>query len=197
SATRSLQQRCRQGGRGSHSGIGSRIVALAALAAVTVTTSALTWVLASSCPVRGDFRLSRTLGSRGQSAGGAALFAQRQGIVPSGGGKVGDEDFDFILDELEDLAQVGETLYPPEVVPEDPWKGVKEKFGIVLVSDIFIIITLSIWFLVGVALRYALGFEPLLATFLYWWDPWIQALLGILFAARIIGIALSNLTDQD
>mmetsp|Transcript_1168 Transcript_1168/g.2769 ORF Transcript_1168/g.2769 Transcript_1168/m.2769 type:complete len:201 (-) Transcript_1168:118-720(-) len=133
----------------------------------------------------------------------AAAVSGRPDLVPAGrlrlGGpppvallaksqKFDDEQFDEILAELEADAASADGEYEE---PEDPFAWFKETFGWVLVVDIFIIIFLSLWFLLGVFLKYVAAQEGVLNVFLLGWDPYFQSLLGILFAARATAIFLN------
>eukprot|EP00435_Cladocopium_sp_Y103_P063340 s991_g24.t3 len=100
-----------------------------------------------------------------------------------------EEKFDGILDEIEEAALVQE-LEKGEVEEEeeDSLKWVKETFGWVLVADVFIVIALSLWLVAGAALKQFFGFEPVIAAFMMYWDPYFQSIIGILFGARITGL---------
>mmetsp|Transcript_30565 Transcript_30565/g.66663 ORF Transcript_30565/g.66663 Transcript_30565/m.66663 type:complete len:303 (+) Transcript_30565:538-1446(+) len=99
-----------------------------------------------------------------------------------------DEQFEDILNELE--AEIDMNVDLPQ--EDDPLGWWKDTFGWVLVLDVFVIIALALWFLFGVFLKYTFGFEPVLQVFVNYWDPYFQSIVSILFAARAIGIALSQ-----
>mmetsp|Transcript_78885 Transcript_78885/g.170479 ORF Transcript_78885/g.170479 Transcript_78885/m.170479 type:complete len:181 (-) Transcript_78885:84-626(-) len=103
---------------------------------------------------------------------------------------VRDDQFDSILAELEEKA---DDEYDGEDEPdESPWTWFTDNFTWILVADVFIVIFLSLWFLLGVALKYALGDMTVLKVFLAYWDPYFQSLLGVLFAGRLLGVMLSQ-----
>mmetsp|Transcript_64273 Transcript_64273/g.149516 ORF Transcript_64273/g.149516 Transcript_64273/m.149516 type:complete len:234 (-) Transcript_64273:233-934(-) len=133
-----------------------------------------------ACPQLGDIQWRPV---HGLSTSSLVLRAKEQ---------LGDKQFDEILGELEAAAAQDAIGAEEAPVEEDPWADFKETFGWVLVADIFIIITLSLWFLAGVFLQYIVGLKLVLDTFFLYWDPYFQSLLGILFGARLTGIAVST-----
>eukprot|EP00439_Symbiodinium_sp_Y106_P055954 s3720_g7.t2 len=78
-----------------------------------------------------------------------------------------------------------EARGPAEEPEEDSWAWIKESFGWLLVVDVFTLIALSGWLIVGQTVKWLFNYTPLLDKFLDLWDPWIQSLLGIFFAARL------------
>mmetsp|Transcript_36226 Transcript_36226/g.86722 ORF Transcript_36226/g.86722 Transcript_36226/m.86722 type:complete len:165 (-) Transcript_36226:101-595(-) len=107
-----------------------------------------------------------------------------------GTGIEAEQKFDGILDELEEAALEQDLAKEDEEEVEDSFAGIKESFGWVLVADVFIIIGLAIWLVVGASLKQFFNFEPVIATFMMYWDPYFQSLLGVLFAARITGLVI-------
>eukprot|EP00929_Paragymnodinium_shiwhaense_P101446 TRINITY_DN64538_c0_g1_i1.p1 TRINITY_DN64538_c0_g1~~TRINITY_DN64538_c0_g1_i1.p1 ORF type:complete len:220 (+),score=64.14 TRINITY_DN64538_c0_g1_i1:74-733(+) len=126
------------------------------------------------------------------------LLAEPGGGKPAepGGGKLAGapEDLGDILDELEVAAKKEEA---DEEAPAEPtmMDKFKESFGWVLVADVFIAIFFAGWFLFGTFLRYSAGFDPVLNLFLTLWDPYIQPVLGVLFAARLLAIIFSQVSE--
>ncbi|CAK9107794.1 Malate dehydrogenase [Durusdinium trenchii] len=114
-----------------------------------------------------------------------------KGLAKSSSGIQAEKKYDGILDELEEAAVIQEQDEGEEgEEEEDSWKGIKETFGWVLVADVFIIIGLSIWLIVGFALAQLFNIDQVYLAFTNLWDPYIQSLIGILFGARVTGIAL-------
>ncbi|CAE7719823.1 MDH2 [Symbiodinium pilosum] len=108
----------------------------------------------------------------------------------------GKEQFDGILDELAAAAQAEDEAKEDQEEPEeDGWTWLKETFGWVLVADVFILIALSFWLILGQALKWLFNYDPLIATFLMYWDPYIQSLLGIFFSARLFASIFSWLAS--
>ncbi|CAK9011406.1 unnamed protein product [Durusdinium trenchii] len=108
-----------------------------------------------------------------------------KGLAKSSSGIQAEKKYDGILDELEEAAVIQEQDEGEEgEEEEDSWKGIKETFGWVLVADVFIIIGLSIWLIVGFALAQLFNIDQVYLAFTNLWDPYIQSLIGILFGGR-------------
>eukprot|EP00448_Togula_jolla_P017628 CAMPEP_0170578824 /NCGR_PEP_ID=MMETSP0224-20130122/5661_1 /TAXON_ID=285029 /ORGANISM="Togula jolla, Strain CCCM 725" /LENGTH=232 /DNA_ID=CAMNT_0010901817 /DNA_START=78 /DNA_END=776 /DNA_ORIENTATION=+ len=194
----------------------SRRLAVAAALAGSAVVAAAAAAPASSggfCALRGGAVTAAGLAQltersalgrcRGLSASRAARLhaaASKQEAGKSGSDDQlgpGDAQFDAILNELEAAADEKQGALPPgEEAEEDPWAGPKEALGWVLVGDVFIVVFLALWFVLGVVLKYLIGVDGLLDVFLLYWDPYFQSLLGILFGARLCGILLQTALAQ-
>jgi len=129
----------------------------------------------------------------GQSAAPAAASAPRGEIQAESRKKPRNRrgELNSIISELEASRQaMGDTSIPKET---GFWADAKETVGWIFVSDFLLIIVLSFWFLLGVALKYSLGSEGVLEVFLAYWDPYFQAVLGVLFAIRLFSVLLSSM----
>mmetsp|Transcript_58752 Transcript_58752/g.110051 ORF Transcript_58752/g.110051 Transcript_58752/m.110051 type:complete len:171 (+) Transcript_58752:89-601(+) len=102
------------------------------------------------------------------------------------GGIQGKEQFDGILDELAEAAAAEDEAKGDVVVEEDGWAWFKQTFSWVLTIDVFILIFLSGWLFLGATLNQFFNYEPVIASFMMYWDPYFQSLLGILFASRLV-----------
>eukprot|EP00913_Durusdinium_trenchii_P001608 g1491.t1 len=95
-----------------------------------------------------------------------------KGLAKSSSGIQAEKKYDGILDELEErnlrmleAAVIQEQDEGEEgEEEEDSWKGIKETFGWVLVADVFIIIGLSIWLIVGFALAQLFNIDQVAKT---------------------------------
>eukprot|EP00933_Yihiella_yeosuensis_P034828 TRINITY_DN28305_c0_g1_i2.p1 TRINITY_DN28305_c0_g1~~TRINITY_DN28305_c0_g1_i2.p1 ORF type:complete len:184 (-),score=28.03 TRINITY_DN28305_c0_g1_i2:284-835(-) len=98
--------------------------------------------------------------------------------------EIDKEDMDNILDELEGLATKRDEE-DPFIQEEDPLQGLKETLGNWLVADVFFVLFLFAWFLLGTALNYGANYDGLIQLFIKYWDPYFQSILGVLFAGRL------------
>merc|ERR1712129_241087 len=94
------------------------------------------------------------------------------------------------MGELEALAADEDKLFGQEDKEEGPLQWFLEQFGWVLVADVFFIIFLSTWFALGAFAAYVLQDQRLLTVFVTYWDPYFQAILGVLFGARLLAYIL-------
>eukprot|EP00931_Biecheleriopsis_adriatica_P015545 TRINITY_DN118174_c0_g1_i1.p1 TRINITY_DN118174_c0_g1~~TRINITY_DN118174_c0_g1_i1.p1 ORF type:complete len:250 (-),score=39.54 TRINITY_DN118174_c0_g1_i1:130-879(-) len=106
------------------------------------------------------------------------------------------DDMDGILDELEDSAMTNELERGPRVKKEDPWAWLKDTITSYLVADVFVIFFLFAWFATGGILAQFFGFDGLLGAFMMGWDPYFQAVLGVLFAARAGAYIISFILER-
>ncbi|CAE7660370.1 MDH2, partial [Symbiodinium sp. CCMP2456] len=79
------------------------------------------------------------------------------------GGIQGEEKFDGILDEIAAAAEAeDEARGPLEEPEEDGWAWIKESFGWLLVVDVFTLIALSAWLIVGQTLKWLFDYDPII-----------------------------------
>jgi len=71
-----------------------------------------------------------------------------------------------------------------------------EGISIFLVSDVLFLTFLGVWYLTGIILNFGFGQSTVIRLFVDNWDPYIQGILGIFFAARVIGYAIATIQGK-
>merc|ERR1711862_611645 len=90
--------------------------------------------------------------------------------------------------ELEEAARDMEYL-TPEPPPPDPFAELKNSFKWLMVTDVFLIVFLFTWLIIGTVQQYIFGNTFLVVEFMKYWDPYFSSVLSVFMGIRLTSIA--------